>query len=317
MKTIKSNVINRSEMLTATLSLGGSPISLADYATTGLMALAIGPRGNGKTNAGLLISEQLSKQGWVSVLIDPEGELESMYGEAVKDADELYALLKKRNRPIVVVSAKDAAEFIPYGKVIIKAADEIRKPLMVMIDEGQIFSATSKRKEILAESVDIIKHFAERGRKRAIDVFITTHRYTGSLHRTMFTNKNLTLVGSQEDPTAWSGLAPQFKGTNIGYSDLNALSPGEFFCFSRRGVEKIQMPMAEALAKVAPKAKPIVRALPKTYSQWDRAMHGISDASLKKLTDPVVNFLGAVSGLNAQQMLSGSRALQDELEIRA
>lgn len=317
MKQTNMNVINRSEMLEATLSLGGAPISLADYAATGLMALAIGPRGNGKTNCGLLISEQLAKQGWVSVLIDPEGELESMYGKSVTDADELYRLLKSRTRKIIVVAAKDATEFVPFGNAIIKAADEIRKPLMVMIDEGQIFSATNRRKEVDSESVNIIKHFAERGRKRAIDVFITTHRYTGSLHRSMFSNKNLTLVGCQEDPAAWSGLAPQFKGTNIGYSDLNALSPGEFFCFSRRGMEKIQMPMAEALAKVAPKAKPVKRVLPKTYSQWDRAMRGIANESLNRLTDPVVNFLGAVAGLNAQQMLSGSRALQDEMEIRA
>jgi hypothetical protein len=67
-------VIQRTEMFGATLALGGAPIDLSDYATTGLLAVAVGPRGNGKTNAGLLMAEQLSAQGWVSVLIDPEGD---------------------------------------------------------------------------------------------------------------------------------------------------------------------------------------------------------------------------------------------------
>ena len=62
-------VIQRDEMLTAQLDLGGAPIDLAEYATTGLLAVAVGPRGMGKTNAGLLMAEQLAAQGWVSVLI--------------------------------------------------------------------------------------------------------------------------------------------------------------------------------------------------------------------------------------------------------
>lgn len=315
---MKHGVIQRNEMLTAKLELGGgAPVELAEYATTGLLAVAVGPRGNGKTNAGLLIAEQLSEQGWISVLIDPEGELESLYGDAVENEDSLYSLLEQRNKPIIVVSATDANEFIPYGKAILRAAEEFRKPVFVLIDEGQIFSAPVRRKEEIGEAVDIINQFAERGRKRALDFFVTTHRYTGSLHRSIFSNKNLTLVGCQEDPTAWSGLAPQFRSSNIEYSDLNALAPGEFFCFSRRGVEKVKMPMAKALQKVAPKAKPIKRVLPETFSQWDRAMREIPTARLMSLSDPVVNLLGAVAGLSAQQMLSGSRALQDELEIRA
>ena len=311
------SVIHRTEMFEATLNLGGAPIELSEYATTGLFAVAVGPRGNGKTNAGLLIAEQLAEQGWVSVLIDPEGELESMYGAAVENPEDLHERLKHRKDPIIVVSAQDASGFLPYGNVILYAADEHRKPIFVMIDEGQIFSAGKKRKEEIGEASDIINQFAERGRKRALDVFITAHRYSGTLHRSLFTNKNLTLVGCQEDPTAWSSLAPLFRSSKIEFGDLNALSPGEFFCFSRRGVEKIKMPMAVALGKVAPKAKAAKRTLPATFSQWHRAMRDIPTERLSALTDPVVSLLGAVAGLSSQQMLSGARALQDELEIRA
>src|ERR1700742_1270767 len=102
---MKRNVIRREEMLGATLRLGGTPITLDEYATTGLLALAVGPRGNGKTNAGLLMAEQLSAQGWVSVLIDPENELESLYGDAVADPDALRSALTKREQPVVVVNA--------------------------------------------------------------------------------------------------------------------------------------------------------------------------------------------------------------------
>lgn len=308
-------VIHRTEMFDATLKLGGTPVDLAEYATTGLLAVAVGPRGNGKTNAGLLVAEQLAEQGWISVLIDPEGELESLYGAAVADAEQLRKTLQARKRPIIVVSATDAEAFVPYGQAVLDVADRQRKPIFVFIDEGQMFSA-SKKKDIAA-AADIINQLAERGRKRAVDMFITAHRYTGSLHRTIFANKNLTLVGCQEDPTAWSTLGPLFRASKIEFGDLNALAPGEFFCFSRAGVEKIRMPMASALARVAPKAKRVTRKLPTTFSQWNRAMREIPTARLEALTDPVVNLLGAVAGLSAQQMLSGARALQDELEARA
>ena len=263
------------------------------------------------------MAEQLAAQGWVSVLIDPESELEALYGAAVPDPEALRACLETRAAPIVVVSAKDASEFVPYGRAILDAAEEYRKPVFVVIDEGVLFSTTTRSKTgDASEAADIINQFAGRGRKRALDLFITALRYTGTLQRLLFANKNLTLIGCQEDPTAWSALAPQFKGSQIGFSDLNALSTGEFFCFSRGGVEKIRMPMAKALKAVAPKSKIIQRALPATFNQWTRAMGEIPTARLEALTDPVVSLLGAVAGLTAQQMMTGISALQDELELR-
>jgi hypothetical protein len=309
-------VIQRDEMLSAQLDLGGAPIDLAEYATTGLLAVAVGPRGMGKTNAGLLMAEQLAAQGWVSVLIDPESEMESLYGAAVRDAEHLGTLLASREQAIVVVSARDATEFLPYGRAILDAAERFRKPLFVVIDEGQLFSATKKRKEDVGEAAEIINEFAGRGRKRALDLFITALRYTGTLHRSIFSNKNLTLIGCQEDPTAWAALAPQFRASRIEFNDLNALAPGEFFCFSRRGVEKVKMPMAQALRRVAPKARAVRRTLPATFSQWDRAMRGIPTERLRALTDPLVSLLGAIAGLSSQQMMAGAGALQDELETR-
>jgi len=309
-------VIQRDEMLSAQLDLGGAPIDLGEYATTGLLAVAVGPRGMGKTNAGLLMAEQLAAQGWVSVLIDPESEMESLYGAAVRDAEHLGALLASREQAIVVGSARDATEFLPYGRAILDAAERFRKPLFVVIDEGQLFSATKKRKEDVGEAAEIINEFAGRGRTRALDLFITALRYTGTLHRSIFSNKNLTLIGCQEDPTAWAALAPQFRASRIEFNDLNALAPGEFFCFSRRGVEKVKMPMAQALRRVAPKARAVRRTLPATFSQWDRAMRGIPTERLRALTDPLVSLLGAIAGLSSQQMMAGAGALQDELETR-
>jgi hypothetical protein len=314
---MKRNVIRRDEMLDAHLNLGGRPIDLGEYATTGLLAVAVGPRGNGKTNAGLLMAEQLAAQGWVSVLIDPESELEALYGDAVASPEQLYAALKARDTPILVVSAQDASAFVPYGRAILEAADEFRKPVFVVIDEGQLFSASKKRSGDIGEAADIINEFAGRGRKRALDLFITALRYTGTLQRSLFANKNLTLIGCQEDPTAWSALAPQFKASQIEFTDLNALAPGEFFCFSRGGVEKIKMPMAAALKAVAPKAKPVIKALPATFNQWSKAMSATPTDRLSALTDPVIDLLSAVAGLTHQQTLAGRSALQDELEIRA
>jgi hypothetical protein len=310
------SVIQRDELVGALLDFGSTAVDLSEYATSGLRIVTVGPSGIGKTNAGLLIAEQLAEQGWICVLIDPEGEIASMYGEAVASAGDLRECLQKRDRPFIVVSAADASEFIPYGRAILEAADKYRKPIFLMIDEGQVFSAPKKRKGDIGEAADIVNQFAERGRKRAVDLFLTATRFTGSLHRSIFSNKNLSLIGCQEDPTAWASLAPQFRSSKIEFNDLAALATGEFFCFSRRGVEKIRMPMAEALQRVAPKAKSIRPRLPSTFSQWDRAMREMPSPRLRALTDPVVSLLGAVAGLSPQQMLSGQRALQDELEAR-
>jgi hypothetical protein len=313
---MKREVIQRTEMLAATLALGGTTIELADYAATGLLVVAVGPRGNGKTNAGLLMAEQLCAQGWVSVLIDPESEMEALYGDAVADPEDLRNRLTRRRDPMLVVSAQDAAAFVPYGRAVLDVAETHRKPIFVVIDEGQLFSAAKKRNGDIGEAADIINEFAGRGRKRALDLFITALRYTGTLHRSIFGNKNLTLIGCQEDATAWSALAPQFRASRIEFADLNALMPGEFFCMSRGGIEKVKMPMAAALEKVAVKSKAVKRHLPATFTQWDQAMRGIPTERLKALSDPVVNLLGAVAGLSTQQMLAGASALEDELEAR-
>jgi len=313
---VSRGVIQRTELVGAVLDFGSVAIDLTEYATTGVRIVTVGPSGIGKTNAGLLIAEQLAAQGWVCVLVDPEGEIESMYGKAVAGVDELRLRLQKRDKAFVVVSAEDASEFIPYGKMILEASEEERKPIFLMIDEGQVFSAPKKRKGDIGEASDIVNQFAERGRKRALDLFLTATRFTGSLHRSLFGNKNLSLIGRQEDPTAWAALAPQFRSSGIEFSDLAALEPGEFFCFSRRGVERVRMPMAEELKRVAPRAKSVKPKLPSTFSQWDRAMREIPTPRLRALTQPVVGLLGSVAGLSSQQMLSGTRALQDELEGR-
>lgn len=64
---MKRSVIRRDEMLNAVLQLGGEPIALSDYMTTGLLTCALGPKGYGKTNAGLLIAEQLMKARFLAV----------------------------------------------------------------------------------------------------------------------------------------------------------------------------------------------------------------------------------------------------------
>ncbi len=303
-------------MIGAVLDFGSVAIDLSDYSTTGLRVGVVGTSGMGKTNAGLLIGEQLAEQGWVSVLIDPEGEIESMYGKAVSGVDQLEKRLTKRDDKFIVVAAENATEFIPYGQKILEVVDAHRKPVFLLIDEGQVFSAPRRRKGDIGEAADIVNQFSERGRKRALDVFITATRFAGTLHRSVFGGMNLSLIGRQEDPTTWASLAPKFKASRIGYSDLAALEPGEFMCFSFTGVERVRMPMATELARVAKKAKPVKPKLPGTYSQWDRAMRDLPTARLRALSEPVVGLLGAVAGLSAQQMVSGNRALADELEGR-
>src|SRR3546814_16182207 len=72
--------------------------------------------------------------------IDPEEELESLYGAAVESPEALAGILERRDQKIVVVSATDVNAFVPYGEAILEAADLYRKQIFLMIDEGQLFS---------------------------------------------------------------------------------------------------------------------------------------------------------------------------------
>lgn len=310
-------VFRRTEFQHAALDFGTLQIDLADYATTGLRAVTVGPSGIGKTNSGLVIAEQLAAQGWVCVLMDPEGEIASLYPEGVVESPEdLAAALEARDRTTLVVPVENAKGFIPMGRAVLEAADAYRKPIFLMIDEGQVFSSAKKRKEATGEASDLVNDMVERGRKRSLDLFLSAHRFSGSLHRSVFTNKNLCLVGQQQDPTAWAALAPQFRGSRIGFADLAALAPGEFFCFSRRGVEKVVMRLAQALADVAPAATRVRPSIPQTFAQWDIAVAEIPTARLQALTPDLTAFLGVVAGLTPAQQAAGHRALRDELVAR-
>jgi hypothetical protein len=310
-------VFRRDEFVQARLELGTTTIPLIDYATTGIRAVVVGPSGVGKTNALLLMAEQLVAQGWIAVLMDPEGELEALYGDPVRDVGKLQNCIRGRHHPFLVVKVRQADEFVLYAKAVMDVVDVERKPVFLMIDEAQMFSASRGRKQAIGEASDLINDVVQRGRKRALDVGVTAHRFSGTLHRSVFANKNLTLVGRQEDPTAWSALAPQFKGTRVGFTDLAALSPGEFYCFSRRGVEKTQMPMADALARVARAATTVRPTIPLTFSDWSRRMRELPTDRLLALSKDRCELLAAVAGLTPAQIAAGMRALNDELETRA
>lgn len=310
----------RQHYIPATLSIGALTLRLADYATTGLRAVTVGPSGIGKTNTGLLIAEQLSTQGWVCVLMDPEGEISELYrdrgAEVVDDPEHLQLCLECREFPMLIVKTKDADDFVAYGRVVMKVANANRQPIFLFVDEGQMFSTSRGKRKMLGEASDLINDMVERGRKRNLDLFFTAHRFSNSLHRSVFTNKNLCFVGRQEDPTAWSALAPQFRGSSIGFAELAALAPGEFFCFSRRGIEKVQVPMADAVAASCPPATIVTPARPATFQQWNRAMRQIPTDRLEALTPTVVDLMTAVVGLSAEQVASGYTALSDELKAR-
>lgn len=310
-------LIRREELLTASLDFGSTSIDLADYATTGLRVVAVGPSGIGKTCSGLVIAEQLSTQGWVSVLIDPEGELASLYPGLVDTPDALQVALEKRTPPIVVAPARTAAAFVPFAERLLAVVDQRRQPVFVMLDEGQLFSTSRRTKGAGREASDLVNEFMQRGRKRALDVCLTAFRFSDSLHRAVFTNRNLTLIGRQEDAAAWSALAPHFKGSGVTYADTAALGTGEFFCFSRRGVEKVQMPLAIAMRSVALAATSLRPLRPTTFAQWDAAMGEIPVDRLRALDGAAIALLAEIAGVTASQLSAGTRALEDELATRA
>ena len=127
------------------------------------------------------MAEQLADQGWVSVLIDPESELRSPLRRRRPPPGRLA---RPSQCPHQARSSSSAQKMrpssSPMGRVILEAAEEHRKPVFVVIDEGQLFSTSSRRKSgDVGEAADIINQFAGRGRKRALDLF--HHRF--ALHR--------------------------------------------------------------------------------------------------------------------------------------
>ncbi len=312
---MSANRFRRPELEVASLHLGVE-IDLLPYATTGLRILAVGPSGVGKTNAGLLVAEQLVAQGWVAVIIDPEGDVEALVGGCVGEPVELERLLKERAVGVHVVRATTPDEFVPYAAVVAAAADSMRQPILLVVDEGQLFSSVGERKGGIGEATKILNDLAVRGRKRSLDLFVTAGRFSGSLHRQIFAMTNLKLIGAHADPSTWGAVSPLFTGTKLGFNDLNALEPGEFFCVGRAGLDKLRMPMSELLAAAAPPAVSVRPNLPTTYSQWDRAMRDIPTRRLKALSDPIVSLLSDVAGLTVEQRRAGQQALTDELSIR-
>lgn len=313
--------LNRDHYTEALVQIGAMTLLLQDYATTGLRVVTVGPSGVGKTNTGLVFAEQLSTQGWVCVVMDPEGEVAEFYsdrgGEVMRDAKHLESHLVGRHHPFLIVKTRDAEDFVHYGRVIMRVADEQRQPIFLLVDEAQMFSVARDGRKTKGDASDLINDMVERGRKRNLDLFFTAHRFAGTLHRAVFTNKNLCFIGRQEDPTAWQPLAPLFRGTGIGFAELAALGPGEFFCFSRRGIEKVLMPMAEAVKANRPAAAVVTPTRPTTFSQWDRAVRRIPTERLERLTVPAIDLMASITGLTAEQSAAGYQALSDELKARA
>src|SRR4051812_9787429 len=110
-------IFRRVEFDDAQLELGGAPIALSDYATTGLRIVCVGPSGAGKTNAGLLIAEQLAEQGWVSVLFDREGDIGALY-EPMRDVAKFESYLRGRHSKILVVPVRHTDDFLHYGRIV-------------------------------------------------------------------------------------------------------------------------------------------------------------------------------------------------------
>jgi hypothetical protein len=313
--------LNREHYAGAIIEIGATTLQLQDYATTGLRVVTVGPSGVGKTNTGLVFAEQLALQGWVCVVMDPEGEIFDLYedrgGILVTEPKDLEGKLRARTDTFLIVKAQSGDDFVEFGEVIMMVADELRQPIFLLVDEAQMFSVSRGKRKEKGEASDLINDMVERGRKRNLDLFFTAHRFAGTLHRAVFTNKNLCFIGRQEDPTAWQPLAPLFRGTSIGFGELSALAPGEFFCFSRRGIEKIVMPMAEALAANRPPAAKVAPVRPTTFSQWDRAMRKIPTDRLERLTVPAIDLMVSITGLTFEQSAAGYQALSDELKGRA
>lgn len=311
---MKRELIRRDEFLGASLKLGAATVDLASYAATGFRMVVAGPSGCGKSNAMMLAMEQFVALGWVAVIVDTEGEAEGLYGDAVSSPEELHDLLRSRARPVIVVSASEPAEFIPYAEQVLLAADTYRKPLLLVIEETQLFWAVgrSSTRTDIGRSTALLYDIASRGRKRCLDLIASTTRPSGITG----SGSNLNLFGQTQDSRAWEALRTTFRGTNLGFGDLMALSPGEFFCFGPRGLDKVRLPLAKSLSHIALKAPARKATLPGTFRQWDRAMRSIPTERLQALTPEVVSLLCVVAGVAPDQKSEGSRALSDELVAR-
>jgi len=201
----------------------------------------IGQSGSGKSYAVSVICEELCKAEVGFCIIDTEGEYSSLkqsfkvliagYSNdcdlSMRSITNLEALTEElitSNAPFIldVSEAPDQREAVElFSKALYKAADKIRKPYLLIIEEADVFCPQQ------GKTIDVISEVSRRGRKRGPGLMIVTQR-PALVDKTILSQCNFQIIGKLTIEADLESVKPFFN-KKFEVNKLPNLRPGEFF----------------------------------------------------------------------------------------
>ena len=165
------------------------PFFLDPWALSTSVSAIIGQRGSGKSYFAGVVVEELLRNNYRAVVIDPMGiyyTLRERYDVEVFDASELKDVFE--NDFNFVLPGRGQAIVYDFSKIeyqfdIIRIAAKIMrfifaentKPLLVVIDESDMFAPQAVQREYRM-SLDALENLCRRGRIKGIGVQLITQR---------------------------------------------------------------------------------------------------------------------------------------------
>lgn len=278
-------------------------VPLDAWATMGERDAILASSGMGKSYlTGVLIEETLENGGLVCI-IDPEGEhftLAERYPMMIiggehgslpleEDALDLYVEAMLENRMSAVF---DLSEFLDeeqqhlYGLIaeaLFVLEQKYRTKVRLVVEEAQIYApqrgaATSSRaKKKGMDPVQASQKIAKRGRKRAIDSLWATQR-PASLNKDILSQCNRFWFGGITSEQDYKAIKPFLTEAGISFTDIKALSPGQFYYFGKGETKLIRV--RKRLCKHA-------GATPEAGQTFQAAMDTTIDQAIQSLAEAV------------------------------
>ena len=211
----------------------------------------IGQSGSGKSFLAGVISEELCKANMPFCVIDTEGEYSSLksvfnvivVGREKQDVDfdvdytKLFKSSIVNDVPVII----DVSDTVDKKEIAYKALEalyelesEIRKPYLVLIEEGDKFAP-----QTLSKTRNIIEEISVRGRKRGIGLLVATQR-PANISKNVLSQCSYGFIGKLTIDNDLNAIKILFEDREK-LVDITRLKTGEFIPFGLEYNKKFQV----------------------------------------------------------------------------
>lgn len=279
-------------------------VPLEDYAQTGERDAILASSGMGKSYLTGVLMEETLENGGLLCVIDPEGEhftLAERYPMLIvggeqgnvpfePDVLEVYieAMLSSGLSGIFdlseFVDVEQQGYYAMIADTLFQAEQKYRRKMRLVVEEAQIYapqagSAAAKPKGTTGNRDPLVasQRIAKRGRKRAIDSLWATQR-PASISKDILSQCNRFWFGGITSELDYKAIRPFLNEAGISFTDVKALQPGEFYCYSKGKTTKI---------KVRKRYCKHAGATPEAGVHFQAASDRTLDSTLNKLIEQV------------------------------